>query len=465
MTMLDTARRARRHSGRCGRTSLPARPFFPTPSFLVLALLALLAWTSTAAAGPAPLYAWVQIGPDDRAQARAIMAGTASCPGIEIDGRVQAMRLRAPAQAGGAFAVTSCQAALPAGARSARIGGQVLPLPHPAPRRIAVIGDTGCRIKGGHVQDCDDPEAWPFPALAMAVAAARPGLVVHVGDYLYRESPCPDDDHGCAGSHWGYNWGTWQEDFFAPAAPLLAKAPFLFLRGNHETCKRAWRGWYRFLAETAWTPECHDYAAPYALTVEGRRLIVLDTTHADDRKAKPHQVAAYADLLRQANSLAVEGGKEAGSWLVTHKPFWSVQHVHGADGRHPHADGGTAVLLAAEVQVPLAEQFGTVLSGHYHLFQALSFAPGEGSSRPAQLIIGNSGTALDEGPDALPENFDAWGMAVADYALERAFGFAMLEGAGADWTLILYNVAGKAVIRCALSGRSLGCAPAGSAAP
>lgn len=460
MGRLDTARRARRRIGLSGQSS-----------FLTMLFLVVLAWAPAALASQAPLYAWVQVGPDDRAQARAIMSGTASCPGIEIDGQVQAMRLRAPAQAGGAFAVTACQAALPTGARSARIGEQVLPLPHPAPRRIAVIGDTGCRIKGGHVQDCDDPEAWPFPALATAVAAARPDLVVHVGDYLYRESPCPDDDHGCAGSHWGYNWGTWQEDFFAPAAPLLAQAPFLFLRGNHETCKRAWRGWYRFLAETAWTPECHDYAAPYALTVEGRRLIVLDTTHADDRKAKPHQVAAYADLLRQANSLAAEragsgGGESAasGPWLVTHKPFWSVHQVHGAGGRHPHADGGTAVLQAAEAQVPLAEGFAAVLSGHYHLFQALSFAPEEGISRPAQLIVGTGGTALDDGPDSLPANFDAWGMAVADYTLLRAFGFALLEVDGADWVLVLHDMAGTAMIRCALSGRSLRCAPAGGAA-
>ena len=60
---------------------------------------------------------------------------------------------------------------------------------------------------------------------------------------------------------------------------------------------RAWRGWYRFLAERDWTPECHDYEAPYAIDIGARRLVVLDSTHADDREAKPHQVMHYQALL------------------------------------------------------------------------------------------------------------------------------------------------------------------------
>jgi len=32
-----------------------------------------------------------------------------------------------------------------------------------------------------------------------------------------------------------------------PAAPLLAAAPWLLVRGNHESCDRAGQGWWRFL--------------------------------------------------------------------------------------------------------------------------------------------------------------------------------------------------------------------------
>ena len=47
---------------------------------------------------------------------------------------------------------------------------------------------------------------------------------------------------GCAGSPWGDNWTTWQADFFTPAAPLLAAAPIVLVRGNHEDCDRAGPG-------------------------------------------------------------------------------------------------------------------------------------------------------------------------------------------------------------------------------
>lgn len=413
----------------------------------------LAAAAPTCLAAEAPLHAWVQLGAGGGAQARAIVAAARDCPALEVDGETRPMRLRAPAQAGGPFGVGSCEAELPRGAARLRVGSLELPAPKPMPRRIAVIGDTGCRIKKDYVQDCDDPQAWPFPALARAVAAAQPDLVVHVGDYLYRESPCPEEDHGCGGSEWGYNWGSWQEDFFAPAAPIFAAAPFLFLRGNHETCDRAWRGWYRFLAPEGWTPECRRYSPPYAVELDGRRLIVLDSTRADDTEPKPRQVAHYAALLQAVNGLAAGA---PGSWLVTHKPFWSVHKVKGAGGRHPHSDGYNAVLQAAAAQVPLAPEIVTILSGHYHLFQSLAFAGAV--PRPNQLVLGSGGTKLDSGPASLPAGFDAWGMAVADYALLDRFGFGLLEPAeGQDWRLTLHDPAGAAFARCALAPYAARC--------
>lgn len=399
-----------------------------------------------------PLYAWVQLGPGDSAQARALVPAGATCPNLVVDGQARKMQLRAPADPADAFAVTSCQAALPRGVASLQVGSLALPLPSAAPRRIAVIGDTGCRIKGDRVQACDDPAAWPFPAVAEAVAAARPDLIVHVGDYHYRESPCPEDAHGCAGSEWGYNWGTWQADFFAPAGPMLAGAPFLFVRGNHETCERAWRGWYRFLAEIAWTPECHDYSAPYAVTVDGHRLIVLDSTKANDRKAKPGQVESYAALLHAVNDLAAGA---PGSWLVTHKPFWSIGKVKGAGGRHPHSDGYNAVLQAADEDTPLAAEIGSILSGHFHLFQALSFAGTP--ARPNQLILGTGGTLLAEGPAVLPAGFDAWGMAAKNFMTLEKFGFALLEPTGGSWRMTLNDTGGTVFATCDLAPFSARC--------
>ncbi len=96
-----------------------------------------------------------------------------------------------------------------------------LPVPAADPSRVLVLGDTGCRIKGTTTQACNDPAQWPFPALAEAAARLKPDLVIHVGDYLYRENACPVTDAGCAGTPFGDNWPTWAADFFTPRRPSV----------------------------------------------------------------------------------------------------------------------------------------------------------------------------------------------------------------------------------------------------
>ena len=70
----------------------------------------------------------------------------------------------------------------------------------PGVYRIVVIGDTGCRLKTGEeYQSCNDAEKYQFGRIAATAAQWKPDLVVHVGDYLYRENACPQADSGCAG--------------------------------------------------------------------------------------------------------------------------------------------------------------------------------------------------------------------------------------------------------------------------
>ena len=140
-----------------------------------------------------------------------------------------------------------------------------------------VIGDTGCRIKASDniFQACNDAAQWPFKQVAAAAAAIAPDLVIHVGDYHYRETACPAGDPACAGSPWGYGWDAWEADLFAPAQPLFAAAPWIVVRGNHESCFRAGQGWWRFLdpRPLAARQDCNsaaddsvgDYSAPYAV--------------------------------------------------------------------------------------------------------------------------------------------------------------------------------------------------------
>ena len=240
--------------------------------------------------------------------ARAITA-EAACPVLTVDGRTVPMEIRfaaatVPQRPTGStaenskpsvFPLTVCDAALPTGTRRAAIAGAPLPLPRAIVRRIVVIGDTGCRIKAADhaVQACNDAGAFPFARIATRAAAEHPDLVIHVGDYLYRENPCPDGVAGCAGSPWGYGWDAWNADFFAPAAPLLAAAPWVMVRGNHESCARAGQGWWRFLdghaaaghdCDTAATDARDDWSAPYAVPLGGRaQVVVLDLAIAPNK--------------------------------------------------------------------------------------------------------------------------------------------------------------------------------------
>ena len=211
---------------------------------LLLAILAALACRAgTAAAAETTPFAWVQLVLDGVV----VRAATSLShgPSLTVDGRLAAMQPRAPADAN--YTLTLCQLMLPQGARKVSLGGTLLPLPKGPPQRILVFGDTGCRVKEGLVQACNDPRGWPFAQVVRRAAAHHPDLVIHVGDYYYRESPCPPGERQCAGSPFGDNWATWRAEFFAPAQPLLKTAPWVFARGNHEACERGGRGWFRLL--------------------------------------------------------------------------------------------------------------------------------------------------------------------------------------------------------------------------
>ena len=151
---------------------------------------------------------------------RSVIASGMDCPKVVADGAALTSDRRGKAD--GDYPVQTCIAHAAASSRAITVDGLAAPaLPNDI-KRIVVIGDTGCRLKGNFTQDCNDPVKWPFATVARLAAARHPDLVIHVGDYYYRETACPDTKPGCAGSPYGDNWAVWQKDFFNPAAPLLA---------------------------------------------------------------------------------------------------------------------------------------------------------------------------------------------------------------------------------------------------
>src|SRR5262249_51857663 len=289
----------------------------------------------------------------------------------------QALANVPPAQ----FAVRSCERIIPTGTVAAVLEGAVLPIPRANPSRILIIGDTGCRLKEGDpVQDCNSDEGWPFPHLAASAAASRPDLVIHVGDYHYRETACPAERSGCQGSPWGYGWDTWAEDFFKPASPLFAIAPWIMTRGNHEDCARAGEGWWRVLDEAPLKEACVDLSGSFLTRLGEFGVIVVDAANASDPKGDPSPLAdkLARQFVLSADSLPSE------AWLTTHRPLNAMR-----------GDKGKLVVENRVEQQALGplmpEAVSMIVSGHIHFFQALDF----GAARPAQLVAGTSGDNLE----------------------------------------------------------------------
>jgi hypothetical protein len=386
--------------------------------------------------------AWLEFGPEGRLIARVIDAG--ECPAVVLDSHDVDMTRRAPAST--AFPVVACEATVPFGTRTASILNQDLPLPDGPIHRIAVIGDTGCRVNVWEkkYQACNDPEAWPFAQVAGTVAAWDPDLIVHVGDYLYRESPCPADMAGCHGNPHGDNWATWDVDFFTPAASLLGSAPWIFIRGNHETCDRNPVGWFTFLDPRRYEATCQRFTEPYVMTLPGLSFAVIDSAEAADESNTPEETAEYArefDLLAEIAT--------PGSWLVTHRPVWGI-----LEGKEREFDVENATYAASSGD-SLKADYALVLSGHIHVAETIAFD--ETSDRRPQLVAGNAGTALDDIPTASPSAGELGDPSVAQAETLSSFGFMTMEPDGGAWIATQRDKNGTPLLNCVLDVTTMSC--------
>jgi Calcineurin-like phosphoesterase len=405
--------------------------------------LGALALCAAFAQGPAhagDAYEWVQIS-SDGVEARAITQEP-ECPRARIDGRETAMSLRAAPSA--AFPVRVCAVKIPAGAKEAAIRDRPLALPPPRVDRILLVGDTGCRLNALVLQSCNVMKSWPFRLVADLAAEAAPDLALHVGDLVYRERECPVSNKGCAGSPFGDNWETWKAEFFDPARALLGAAPFVFVRGNHESCERNGAGWRRFVSAFPFdeASTCDPREPPYSFDLGGPALVVLDVTRAEDRAVDEAGVPLFRE---QFADLAKYGGPV---WVAMHKPVYGSARVKdGVSEGH----NKTLVEAARGALPPNVQAF---LSGHLHTFQALSFV----EDLPAQVIAGAGGDALDA---FAPTELD--GMRLGDATVDKgrgvagAFGFGILARGEDAWSLTQFDARGNPLARCQLQGRKVSC--------
>ena len=448
-------------------------------------LIAIPACGGVSQAAESGLVTYVVLGEGGARIARAITPDD-HCPSMLIDGSRTPMGVRARAgvvplrptssdptlSKPSAFDALTCEAVIPVVAKSASIEGRPLPLPPSQIRRIVVIGDTGCRLKAADkaYQACNDPKAYPFARVAAAAARWKPDLVIHVGDYLYRENPCDSDHSGCAGSVWGYGYDAWRADFFDPAESLLGAAAWAAARGNHESCARAGQGWWRFMdprplvagrdCNDAANDSVGDYSDPYAVPLgQGSQLIMFDSSNTPNKPLSPDDVrwARYRDAYAKIDALSHNA---AHNILVDHHPMlaFAATNKKGVFKLNPGDAGLQSAFGSLNPQLVPAK-VDLLLSGHVHVWEALSFA----APYPAQIVTGFSGTQEDIVP--LPATLPP-GATPAPGAVVQAmsswvdgFGFMTLTRRGADrWMAEIHDVDGAVVNTCEIEGPHLTCA-------
>lgn len=431
--------------------------------------------------------AFVVIGEEGVRVARALTEED-QCPLIKIN-REPALRMEMRAAAGtipqrpmnsehpkpAEFPVSTCEKILPPDTHSASINGRPLPLGKTDAQRIVVIGDTGCRVSqfSKAYQACNDPAQYPFAKIAELAANWKPDLVIHVGDYYYREDPCPADEQGCKDTPWGGGYTTWVQELFKPGKKLFAEAPWVMVRGNHETCQNGGQGWWRFLDPRPLVTgrDCNDpandnmgnFSDPYAIPIDHEtQLIVADTSNSGKKAIQPGNIRfeKYQDLYRKLTDLAQQAKYNI---ALFHQPILGF----AANERKPDAPFGGNVGIQSVFSTLNPQLFPSsvnmLLSGDYHSWEQVSFS----TEHPTQFVVGFSGTQLDA---PLPKNISmlaaagatpAPGAKIEDISVwpwGDRFGYMTMEKVGAaQWNTKVWDQKGRQIKVCHVTGRKSKC--------
>jgi hypothetical protein len=390
--------------------------------------------------GPNTIAAWVQYTADG-VEARAVVTG--DCPTISIDGDNTAMAIRAePTDRHPNYV---CFAEIPGGTQEIILDGQELPAPKEKPRRIVVVGDTGCRLSDGHglYQECRNDAIWPFRYVAEAVQRYEPDIILYTGDYIYREARCPEGNNGCIHSPWGDNLATWEADWFKPGHPIHLAAPIVLVRGNHEVCSRAGRGWFRYLDAYEFADGCANNTPPWTLEMGDVSIGVMDTARVEVGDPSMDLVNLFAQQLRRLDR---ELGENA--WIASHRPFWGF----GADDDTGDLTTPDETLQMAVGQAGLPGGTNLIVAAHIHLAEIIGFD----GDRPPQLVVANGGTQMVPRVTP-PDSID--GMEIAESLVLYQYGFVSMEPLGnmKKWQVSFRDIEGRELERCEVKARSVKC--------
>lgn len=290
------------------------------------------------------------LGDNDTLIARAIVNNTTPCPEIELRQRdasdvIPEVTERAVGKnvLPFAFPIRVCEVILPRDVLQKAplyyFGGKRVPVLND-PSKFVVVGDTGLRSKPtnlgfglcadgpllygvhqcmknitkddidssqfeGHFQDLSD---WPLKTLMNRAIEEAPDILIHMGDFIYRQGPCPypnNNNASCSGINlprrynfsgtndenrimnfipgsWGDTFWTWWADFLYPSLEALSSVPWIALRGNHESCSRAGNGWFLLMSPDPYPLDavggsyCLEYTEPRQISFQHEQFLIID---------------------------------------------------------------------------------------------------------------------------------------------------------------------------------------------
>lgn len=366
-------------------------------------------------------YFWTQINKDSKYEFRVVNSG--NCPAITCDGKTLQTSLRFQKNSG--FDVNVCAAEIE-GCKNVTYQNKTVTLPKKI-KTIAIIGDTGCRIKikkdstsDKDLQNCRNKDAWPAEKIAQKIAAQKPDLIIHVGDYQYREK-CenPELCKDVEMQYVGYDYKAWKEDFLKPFANILGEAPWIFIRGNHEDCDRAWQGYKAMLSPYPYQAcdkeddgknmQKNASEPPYTIDLDDIHMVAMDSAGEDDKKIKEKDLKLFEEWFDGMHL-------KKHSWILTHKPVYDLNYKDESAQEKAFKKSG---LEPAKI-----------LSGHIHLFEWVK------DGKQEQLVVGNSGTKLDDLKIINTKDFDT-------YTQYDKFGYVIAVKEGKDFNFALYSDDGQ----------------------
>ena len=429
--------------------------------------LAFIGLCSGAALAQNATHGWVQYDVNGKAQARVVIDAGDACPKITFDNGASDMALRSTTAPDGFDMIRVCEGFVDSTMVNISAGGVPLPTPTGDPQKVAVLGDTGCRVNYGTVQNCTGKGStpkWDYEGVANNTADQSPDLLIHVGDMHYRENgygKC-GPNAGCLDKNIGKTWASWKADFFDPSVKLLSTAAMIPVRGNHEDCSRAWRGWFFLLDPEpieltgVWPDGCPgspgipvdqggndwNYTAPYAVAFDYFQVIVMDTSRIDRDTSShpdPKMVTQYTGEFTKIEKIAMNADPLP-SWLVTHRPFWAVASW-GTDSAGM-TDLTLQHALAASKEQALPQQVKVTMAGHIHLAQQLSFP----DARPKQFVFGNGGTKRDPALGSASElhtntiqTLNRLGADVDSFFWSYDFSYGIITAGASTWDVMFKN--------------------------